>query len=234
LGLLFCFGGLGYADGYTPRVGETLVYKVIVKSAIHGADQTIKVVSKDIYNGRDVYNIHSEMGTIGFVKGLFKYAQVEDLVLDAEGLYPWVIKLTLQDSKHNQQEEIRFDYAHQKAYRLITKKSGEQKSEEIDLPGFVQDGLSLQFFLRKDQIVNGVNKVYFYNSNGSISTNNFTVKQSNQAVHLDSGTFSKCLQIIDDVGKFTILVTDNPERLPIIIKSIANFGTIEMKLSMIK
>ena len=76
-----------------PKVGEILKYKVIVKSAIHGANETIKVVSKDTYNGRDVYNIHSQMGTIGLAKGLYNYDQVEDLVLDAEGLYPWFIKL---------------------------------------------------------------------------------------------------------------------------------------------
>ena len=173
------------------------------------------------------------MGTIGLVKGLYNYSQVEDLVLDAEGLYPWVIKLAIQDNKSNQREEISFDYASHKAVRLVSKNGGAQESSEIDLPGFVQDGLSLQFFLRKDQIVDSVNKIYFY-GNGSISENTFTVKQISQAVHLECGTYSKCLQIVDDVSKITILVTDNLERLPILIKSIASFGSIEMKLSKIK
>ena len=229
LGLIICFGSMGYAEGYTPKIGESLEYKVVVKSAIHGANQTIKVVSKDTYNGRDVYKINSEMMTVGLVKGLYKYYQVEDMVLDAEGLYPWVIKREIRNGGDIQQEETNFDYSNKKARRLLIKNVGAQEWSEINLPGFIQDELSLLYFLRKNQVINSVNKVYFY-ANGSVKENTYIVKQAGQAIHLECGTYSKYLQIIDKVSKITVLVTDAPERFPIIIKSIASFGAIEMKL----
>ena len=100
----------------------------------------------------------------------------------------------------------------QKAIRLLTKNGGAIVRSEINLPGFIQDGLSLQFFLRKDQVVNSVNKIYFY-GNGSISENTFTVKQASQAIQLECGTYSKCIQIVDDVSKITILITDTSRKV---------------------
>jgi hypothetical protein len=238
LGLsLFCLSGLGLVranapNSYSLKVGEVLEYKVIVKSAIYGANQTVKVVSKGFYNGRNVYNIHSEMITIGLVKGLTNYSQVEDLVLDAEGFYPWIIKTTTKDNKHDRYEEVHFDYAAKKAVRSVIKDGEAKESSVLDLPGFVQDGLSLQFYLRQDQIGEGVNKIYFL-GHSSIKENTFTVKRVSQTIQLECGVFSKYLQIKDDDSSITLLIAETPERTPIVIKSIAKFGAIEMKLAKI-
>jgi hypothetical protein len=229
LGLFICFGSIGYANNYHLRIGEVLTYKIIVKSTIHGADEVIKVVSKDTYNGRDVYHIHSEMTTVGIVKGLYNYSQVEDLVLDAEELYPWNIKITTKDRSKFQVEEVRFNYAEKKGLRVLTKDGGAPESSEIDLPGFVQDGLSLQFFLRKNQVWNNENKIYFY-GHGSVKENAFTVKQASQPIKLECGTYSRYQQINDDESNISVLIADTHERLPIVIKKTANFGEIEMKL----
>jgi hypothetical protein len=172
------------------------------------------------------------METIGFIDGLFKYSQVEDLVLDAEGFYPWVIKVTTKDKKHNQYEETRFDYEAQKAVRLRTKNGQVKEPSQIDLPGFVQDGLSLQYYLRREQAGADTNRIYYY-ENGKIKNITFTVRQVAQTVQLESGTYSKYLQVNDDNSGITVLISQNSERLPIVIKSIANFGAIEMKLSKI-
>lgn len=227
--LLLCITGLGYTEGYVPKVGEVLEYKVVVKSVIRGAVQTIKVVSKGVYNGREVYNIRSEMTTIGLVKGLYDYSQVEDLVLDAEGLFPWFIKQEVKNGKNIKQEEVSFDYSRKIAVRLLSQNSGTQERTEFCLPDFVQDGLSLQFFLRKDQNINGPNKIFFYN-NGLIAENSFEVMRINQPITLESGTFPRYCQIVDNVSQIKISIAETPERFPIAIKKITDFGAIEMKL----
>ncbi|HBE77736.1 MAG TPA: hypothetical protein DDW65_08105 [Firmicutes bacterium] len=233
LGLLIIGTGLVSANDYSPRVGEVLHYKVIVKSAIYGADQTVKVVSKGVYNGREVYTIHSEMWAIGLVKGIHNYRQVEDLIMDADGFYPWVIKVNTQDANKSKQEEVRFDYAAKKAFRSVIKNDEPQKNSEIELPGPVQDGLSLLFFLCRDKVADSENQIYFY-GNGSIDHITFTTKQATQPVQLDCGTYTKYLQIFDNVSRITVLVTQSPSRIPIVVKKMAKFGMIEMKLSQIQ
>jgi Protein of unknown function (DUF3108). len=239
LGLLICLSGLGYARANAPvsgsnnfplKVGEILQYKVTVRSAIYGANQTIRVASKGSYNGRTVYNIHSDMEAVGLVKGLTNYSQVEDLVLDAEGFYPWVIKISTKDNNHDEYEEVRFDYAAKKAVRRLTKNGSEKEPRELDLPGYVQDGLSLMFFLRNDKIGESIDKVYFYN-HGSVAENAFNAKEVSQDIQLECGTYHKYLQINDSDSSLMVLIADAPERFPIVVRSIARFGAIEMKLS---
>jgi hypothetical protein len=231
LAVLLYFGSFGYANEPRFRVGEVLQYKAYARSAIYGANEMIKVVSKDTFSGRDVYRIHAEMTTIGIVKGLYNYSQVEDLVMDAEGFYPYWIRLNTQERSKSQQEEIRFKYDERKATRVVTK-NGETRTSEIDLPGFVQDGLSLQFFLRQNRIQEVPHKIYFY-GNGHINESNFEVTFISKPIHLESGTYPKYLQITDNENDITVLIAENQERLPISVKKIAKIGAIEMKLSKI-
>jgi hypothetical protein len=229
LALLLCFGSFGYANESPFRVGEVLEYKLFAKSAIYGANEIIKVVSKDTYHGREVYRIHSEMTTVGIVKGLYNYSQVEDLIMDAEEFYPYWIRLDTQDRSKNQLEEIQFNYVEKKAVRVKTK-NGETKTSEIELPGFVQDGLSLIFFLRQNQIQEKPRKIYFY-GNGKIDESTFEVKEISKPIQMEGRTYSKYLQIIDNEDAITVSIAENQERLPFYIKKIANFGTVDMRLS---
>lgn len=229
LALVLCFGSFGYAENAPFKVGEVLEYKLYAKTAIYGANEIIKVVSKNTLNGREVYRVHAEMATIGIVKGLYEYSQIEDLVMDAEGFYPYWIRLETKDRSKNQLEEIHFDYAGKKAIRVLTKNGGTETSE-IELPGFVQDGLSLQFYLRQDQIAEKPSMIYFY-GNGKIKGSNFEIKQISKPIKLESGTYSKYLQIIDYENDITVLIAENQSRLPIYVKKIAKFGSMEMKLS---
>ena len=229
LAVFLCFGSFGYANEFYLRVGEVLQYKAYAKSAIYGANETIKVVSKDTFSGREVYRVHAEMNTIGFVKGLYNYSQSEDLVMDAEGFYPYWIRLNTQERSKVQEEEIRFNYETKKATRVKTK-NGVTTTSEIDLPGFVQDGLSLQFFLRQGHIQELPHRVYFY-GNGHINESNFDVKSIAKPLRVENVTYPKYLQITDSENDITVMIAENQDRLPILVKKIANIGSIEMRLS---
>ncbi|HBF39849.1 MAG TPA: hypothetical protein DDW50_21385 [Firmicutes bacterium] len=229
LAVLLCFGSFGYANESHLRVGEILEYKAYARSVIYGANEMIKVVSKDTFSGREVYRVHAEMTTVGIVKGLYNYTQVEDLVMDAEGFYPYWIRLNTQEHSKSQQEEIHFNYEVRKATRVVTK-NGETSTSEIDLPGFVQDGLSLQFFLRQNRIQEVPHKIYFY-GNGHINESNFEVTSVSNPIHLENSTYPKYLQITDNENDITVLIAENRDRLPILVKKIAKIGAIEMRLS---
>ena len=220
--------GTIYAEGYTPKIGESLEFKVILKSFLHAGNQTVRVIKKDVYNGKEVFAVHSLLETVGFAKALYKYAEIEDLLLDAEGLYPRYARRECHEGSKIRIEEVAFDYENWIAERTVTI-DGAKSSSQIKLPGNVQDGLSLQFYLRKEGFNPGENKVFFY-GDGNIKEIAFTASEvTNQTLRLDCGTFSQYRQYINDQSKITVLV-DNNLHLPLIIKQVANFGKVESKL----
>ncbi|TCL63030.1 uncharacterized protein DUF3108 [Hydrogenispora ethanolica] len=231
--LLLLFGaasGWGLAAGYQPRAGEQLYYRVVVKSMIHGADQTIKVVSKGTYKNREIVNVQYSMNTIGMVKNLANYSEQETLILDAEGLYPWYLKREVISGEKKTHEEVTFDYAQGIAIRLASRNDEPTVRTELKLTGFVQDGLSLPFFLRKENLKPGHHQVNFY-SNGKIEPVTFTLREINQPLKLETGTYQPYLQATNDESKITIILADTAERQPLIIRKLAQFGKVEARLT---
>lgn len=217
-----------FAEGYTPQVGETLEFKVILKSFLHAGNQTVRVVKKEVYNSKEVFAVHSQLETVGFAKALYKYAEIEDLLLDADGLFPRYTRRECHEGSKIRIEEVVFDYENSVAERTVTV-DGAKSSSQIKLPGPVQDALSLQFYLRKEGFTSGENKVFFY-GDGNIKEIAFTASLiTNQALKLDCGTFSQYSQFSNEPSKITVLV-DNDLHLPLIIKQVAGFGKVESKL----
>jgi hypothetical protein len=228
-GLIFGCSGIGSAEEFSLRVGETLVYKAMAKTIIHGADQTVKVVSKGNYRNREVYNIHLTMNTIGLVREITKYSEKEDLILDAEGMYPWYIRHEVTEGDSIEVEEVSFDYSRGVAVRIYYENNGPKIRTEIKLPGFVQDGVSLQYYLRKADLNPGVNQIYFY-SNGKVEPVSFNLSEGNKPLKLECGTFDQYLLLNDPVSKFTVMIAKNQHRYPLVIQKIANFGKVEARL----
>ncbi|MGE5607345.1 MAG: DUF3108 domain-containing protein [Bacteroidota bacterium] len=223
----------GLTDGYNPpQVGECLQYKVYIKSMMHGADQTVRVVESSNYKERPVLRIQSNMDTVGLAKTITKYREWEEIILDLEGLYPWVIRRQVSDKDGLESEEVAFDYANGLAVRTVSKNGGAKEQTAIQVPGYVQDVLSLQFYLRKN-IALGNNQIYFY-SDGEIRKISYQGTENQELLTLECGEFKKHYQINNAEQKITILLSATPERYPLVIRKIGKIGKIEAKLVGIK
>jgi hypothetical protein len=216
-----------YADKV--KAGEVLEYKLTVKSVIHGGNQTIRVSEVEYYKNRPVLKIFSKLTSVGLVKKVTGYSETEDLVLDAEGLYPLYLKREVHDNKKAEVEEVSFDYAKKVAMRILNKSNEPTERSEIKLPGYVQDGLSLQFFLRKSDLKPGNYKIYFY-SNGSVEEIAYGIREVNQSLQLDCGKYSGYWEVDNPKVGITIVLSNDEERLPLIIRKINNIGKFESKL----
>ncbi len=223
----------GLTDDYTPpKVGESLEYKVYIRSMMHGADQTVRVVESGNYRERPVLRIQSDMDTVGLAKTITKYREWEEIILDLEGLYPWVIRRQISDKDGLEIEEVIFDYPNGLAVRTISKNGGAKEQTEIQVPGYVQDVLSLQFYLRKN-ISLGDNQIYFY-SDGEIKEINYQGTENQGSLSLECGEFDKHYQIVNPEKKITILLSATPRRYPLVIRKIGKIGKIEAKLVRVK
>lgn len=214
---------------YIPQVGEVLQYNVYVQNIFHGAVQTVKILSQDELNNRPVLNVQLSMETVGMIDRLAKYREIEKLTLDLAGLYPMAIHREVQQPDGIIIEEVRFDYVKAVATREVTHADGSVESSLIKLPGYIQDAASLQFFLRKCQFNMGTNQLYFY-SNGTIAEVDYTVTQGKTAVKLESGLYSRYYQIDDSIDRITVLVAQDSQRLPFLIRKYTSLGKVEAKL----
>lgn len=219
-------------DYIQPKVGECLEYEVVVKSMVHGANQTVNIVESGVYRDRPVIKVRCVMDSVGLVKNLTKYKETEEIILDLEGLYPWVIRREITDKDGVETEEVTFDYLRGVAVRNFSKNGGPEERSEIQVMGYVQDALSLQFYLRKN-VTLGHNEILYY-SDGKIKKISYQITEVIEPLQLDCGEFKKHYQINNSGEKITILISKTPERYPLVIQKNGKIGKVEAKLVTIK
>ena len=205
---------------------------MLFRSMMHGADQSVRVVESGNYRERPALKIQSNMDTVGLAKTLTKYREWEEIILDLEGLFPWVIRRQVSDKDDLETEEVEFDYDNGSALRTVSKNGGPKERTEIRVPGYVQDVLSLQFYLRKN-ISLGNSRIYFY-SDGEIKEISYQGTENPEPLTLESGEFKKHYRIENAEQKITILLSATPERYPLVIRKIGKIGKVEAKLIGVK
>jgi hypothetical protein len=232
LSLMLVFFNVVPARAFHVKQGEVLDYKVIIKSVIHGGDQTVKIIDdQENYKGQAAMRIRSTVTTIGVVNKLTGYYETEEMVLDADGLYPLYFKREAHDNKGTEVEEVSFDYRKKIAVRRLVEDNKPEERTEIKLPGIVHDGLSLQFFLRKGDLKPGSHQLYFYsNGSGKIKDIDYSVREVKQRLQLENGTYPGYVEIKSPKVNMTILVSNDAERYPLIIRKLTKVGKFEAKL----
>jgi hypothetical protein len=229
LGVGLIAGSLVPTYAYRVKTGEVLEYRLTVKSVIHGGNQTIRVTGAENFKNRPALTVTSTLTSVGLVKKITGYSETEELILDAEGLYPLRLKREIHDNKKVEVEEVSFDYARKVAIRILNKTNEPTERSEVKLPGYVQDGLSLQFFLRKSELKPGNYKVYFY-SNGSVEEISYGIREVNQRLKMDCGQYSGYWVVDNPKVGITIVLSNDEDRLPLIIRKTNNIGKFESKL----
>jgi hypothetical protein len=145
-------------------------------------------------------------------------------------MYPWYIRKEVREGKRSFVEIVEFDYENAIAVRDVTFNDGRKEHNELKLPGYVQDAVSLPFFLRRSDLkTNGPNKIYFYGSN-SIEEISYEISNPSKTLNLDCGSFNNYYQIENAKNKITVIIANNSEKMPLIIRKITNFGKVESRL----
>jgi hypothetical protein len=213
------------------KQGGVLDYKVIIKSVIYGGDQTIKIINdKENYKGQSAIRVRSTVTTVGVVNKLIGFSEIEEMVLDVNGLYPLYLKRETRDSKGTEVEEVSFDYRKKIALRRLVKTNKPEKRTEIKLPGIVYDGLSLQFFLRKGELKPGNHQLYFYSNSGKIKDIDYSVREVKKKLQLENATYSEYVEVRSPKVSITILISNDEDRYPLVIRKLAKIGKFEAKL----
>jgi hypothetical protein len=214
---------------FSPRIGEVLEYRVWVKSVILGGRQTFKITAADVVQDHTVLKVQYELKTTGIAWNLTKYFEKENLIIDRNGLYPLMIRREIHQGEVVTVEETNFDYAKGTLSRSVFVDGVNKETKELKLPGIVQDGVSLQLFLRKGDFHKGYNKLYFY-GNGIIEEAEYMVSELSEPVSLESGTYSDYYRIEYGKGNILVFIAKDTYRTPFNIRVTALFGKCDARL----
>jgi hypothetical protein len=217
---------------FQAKQGEVLEYKVIAKSVIPSGTQTVKILDNhENYKGQAAIRIRSTITTTGLVNQLYHFYQSEEMLLDASGLYPLYLKRESRDRKGTEFEEVSFDYRKKVAVRRVIENDKPEERTEITLPGFVQDALSLQFFLRKTNLKPGNHQLFFYsNGSGSIKEIDYSVQEIRKSLKAGEQTYQGYLDIQCPKVNITVRISNDEARHPLLIRQLTKLGKLEAQL----
>jgi hypothetical protein len=209
-------------------VGEFLQFD-IGYGFINAGTATMEVREVIDYNGRPAYQIVSTARSNKFFSSFYPVRDRVETIIDAVGLFSWKFDKQLREGKYRSHRKYAFDQInHNVVY----------KGDTIEVPPYVQDALSILYYVRTQKLEVGK----------SLYVENFTdgknyplevkvhgrEKVDTKAGHFDCLVLEPLLRssgIFKHEGKLTVYVTDDRMRLPVLMKSKVVVGSITAELT---
>ena len=239
---IFCFSGLTFPQSLNDtanvpfRRGEKLVYKVYFRSFITG-----KVTAGDItmevkntirkFNGRDTYHLEC----IGRSRGTFNwFMKIEDKFesyLDEKLLMPWFFSRRIREGHYKKDEDVEF-FPNQ---NLAISPKAVKKT-----PPMIQDILSAYYYTRTTNFTKlkpgeDFSVSVYFDDSVFISK---IVCYNRQVVQTRFGSFN-CVSfrpmvmpgnVFNNRYPMTVWVTDDENKIPVLLRSALNLGRVEIEL----
>jgi hypothetical protein len=215
-------------DNIAFGVGEWLQFD-IGYGFINAGSATLEVREIVEYNGRPAYQLVSTAKSNKFFSSFYPVRDRVESILDAVGLFSWRFEKELREGKYRSHRKYAFDQInHSVVY----------KGDTIEVAPYVQDALSVLYYMRTQKLEPGK----------SILVDNFTdgknyplevIVHGRERVETKAGVFD-CLVvepllrssgIFKHEGKLTVYLTDDRLRLPVMMKSKVVVGSITAELT---
>jgi len=229
--LLVLLSGASHAEGIPTNMPETLYYEISYGPFDVG-NSTMEVKN----NEDGTVSIITRARSKGWVDDVYPVDDfAESIVEDFDDLVPVKYTLRTSEGKGRKHREVLFDHVDNKA-TYIDHLS--QVNTEYDIPDKVFDPLAAFFYTRrlilepgKDQIVPMFDSKKFWSMDVKVI--------KHQTVKVPAGTFETVLispvmqseGIFSRSGDMYIWVTDDVQRIPVLIKSKVLIGSIKVKLT---
>jgi hypothetical protein len=215
-------------DNIAFGVGEWLQFD-IGYGFINAGTATMEVQEIVEYNGRPAYQLVSTARSNKFFSSFYPVRDRVESIVDAIGLFSWKFDKQLREGNYRAHRQYAFDQINHQV---------EYKGDTIEVAPYVQDVLSVLYYVRTQKLEIGK----------SIFVDNFTdgknypleVKvRGREKVKTEAGQFD-CLVlepmlrssgVFKHEGKLTVYMTDDRLRLPVMMKSKVVVGSITAELS---
>lgn len=219
------------AAGNIIGVGEKMTYQLsygIFKAGL----STMEVEDIDTTHGHITYRLKSRTKTNPFLDTFYKVRDEITSWVDTTSFASVQFKKTLREGKYQKEYQVWFDYQKMKAVSPDT---------TIQIEHRMQDVLSLFYYLRSLNLSVGDTVRLSNYDNDKISPFLLAVKGI-ETVKVPAGTF-ECLAVepfsdsdflFKYEGNLRIWLTNDERKIPVMMKSKANFGSMVLKLDYYK
>jgi hypothetical protein len=208
--------------------GERMVFN-IGYGPINAGEGILEVLGLTVYKGRTCYHIESRANSNRFFSSVYKVRDRITSFIDVETLYSHYFNKRLREGDYKKTVEIDFDHLEEKARYA--------DGQTFDISCGVQDVLSAFFYVRNLDLE--VGQVYSVPAHSSRRTYDLKVIiHGTEWVEVPAGSWN-CF-VVEPViegeglfkheGKLTLYITDDAQRIPVLIKTKVPVGSIDVEL----
>ena len=208
--------------------GERMVFK-IGYGPINAGEGILEVLGLTEYKGRTCYHIQSKANSNRFFSSIYKVRDKITSYIDVETLYSRYFHKRLREGDYKKTVEVDFDHLAEEAHY--------SNGEIYPISSGVQDVLSAFFYVRNLDLIEG--EVYMVPAHSSRRTYDLKViVHGKERVEVEAGTWN-CFKVEPVIegeglfkheGKLTLYITDDANRIPILIKTKVPVGSIDVEL----
>jgi len=210
------------------QVGEQLTYQLSY-GIFNAGFSSMEVLGVDTTHGHITYHLQSRTRTTSFLDTFYKIRDEVNSWVDTSTFASVQFDNSLHEGKYRKDYEVWFDYRDMEAYS--------SSDTTVKIPGHMQDILSLFYYLRSlDLSVGDTVRMSNYD-NDKISPFLLAINGI-ETVKVPAGTF-ECLAaqpfsesdfLFKYEGNLQIWLTNDERKIPVMMKSKANFGSMVLKL----
>lgn len=209
-------------------VGEKLEFEVKF-GFISAGTATMGVERLIEFENRPCFLITSIAQSNSFFSTFYKVEDKVETIVDAFSLFSWRFEKNLNEGSYHAQRLITFDQRNQKAY---------YKKDTTQVPLYVQDALSVFYYIRTQPLEVGKSVFVDYYNDGKLYNLEVRVLEK-ETVTVDAGSFEcfvvepllKSVGVFKHEGQLRVWLTDDRLRLPVLMKSKVLVGSISAELT---
>lgn len=217
-----------YVDNVAFGVNEKLTFDINY-GFINAGFATMEVKALIDYQNRPCYQIITTANSNNFFSSFYKVEDSVESIIDAIGLFSWRFQKKLREGKYRADRMYEFDQRKNLAF---------YNDDTIKVPPFVQDVLSLMYYIRTQDLF--VGKSFFVDNFTDGKQYSLEVKVvKKERITVDAGTFDcilvepllQSVGVFKHEGKLRVWLTDDNLKMPVLMKSKVLVGSISAELT---
>lgn len=217
-----------YVENVAFGVGERLSFDINY-GFINAGTASMEIPRLVEFNGRPSYQIITRAESNKFFSTFFKVDDRVESIMDAIGLFSWRFDKKLREGDYQSHRQYEFD---QKSHTVV------YKGDTIEVPPYVQDALSVLYYVRTLDLK--VGQSYFVDNFTDGRQMPLEIKvHGRERVEVPAGTFDclvveplvKSVGVFKHQGRLTVYLTDDRVKMPVLMKSKVVVGSISAELT---
>jgi len=217
-----------YVENVAFGVGEKLSFDINY-GFINAGTATMEVARLVEFENRPCYQIITRARSNSFFSTFYKVEDRVESIIDAVGLFSWYFEKNLREGSYRSDRKYSFDQRN----NLVV-----YKNDTIAVAPFVQDALSVLFYVRTQPLEVGQSMFLENFVDGRTFALEVRVLKR-ETVTVEAGTFDclvveplmQTVGVFKHQGKLKVWLTDDYLKMPVLMKSRVIVGSITAELT---